>query len=104
MEIFSIAKPCALLAELASAFFAGSADRTSRPTSPSRSLRGVLTLAIPGTRAYCRPSPRFPRHRTATKGNEGSTGEFRLADWIVPPVIIPLSLLLLVFAVAVTNG
>jgi hypothetical protein len=29
---------------------------------------------------------------------------FRLADWIVPPVIVPLFLLLLVLAVAVFHG
>jgi hypothetical protein len=29
---------------------------------------------------------------------------FRLADWIVPPVIVPLFLLLLVAAVAVLHG
>jgi hypothetical protein len=30
--------------------------------------------------------------------------QFRLADWIVPPVIVPLFLLLLVLAVAVFRG
>jgi hypothetical protein len=30
--------------------------------------------------------------------------QFRLADWIVPPVIVPLFLLLLVLAVAVLRG
>jgi hypothetical protein len=29
---------------------------------------------------------------------------FRLAEWIVPPVIVPLFLLLLVFAAAVLRG
>lgn len=29
---------------------------------------------------------------------------FRLADWIVPPVIVPLFLLLLVLAAAVLHG
>jgi hypothetical protein len=29
---------------------------------------------------------------------------FRLADWFVPPVIVPLFLLLLVFAAAVLHG
>jgi hypothetical protein len=29
---------------------------------------------------------------------------FRLADWIVPPVVVPLILLLLVAAVAVLHG
>jgi hypothetical protein len=29
---------------------------------------------------------------------------FRLADWIVPPVIVPLFFLLLVLAVAVFHG
>lgn len=29
---------------------------------------------------------------------------FRLADWIVPPVIVPLFLLLLVFAAAIVHG
>jgi hypothetical protein len=47
-----------------------------------------------------------------TEGNEGFppnseelvVSRFRVADWIVPPVIIPLFLLLLVLAVAVMNG
>jgi hypothetical protein len=30
--------------------------------------------------------------------------QFRLADWIVPPVIVPLFLLLLVLVVAVQHG
>jgi len=52
MEIISIAEPCALLAELASAFLQGRRGRTSRPAlSSSRSCRGVLRLAIPRTRA-----------------------------------------------------
>jgi hypothetical protein len=93
MEIISIIEPCALLAELASAFLARSADRTSR---------SALTIAIIPWRFNARnstdpgvvsPITVVPRHLTATKGNEGSAGEFRLADWIVPPVIIPLSLL-----------
>lgn len=29
---------------------------------------------------------------------------FRLADWIVPPVIVPLFLLLLVLAAAILHG
>lgn len=29
---------------------------------------------------------------------------FRASEWIVPPVIVPLFLLLLVFAAAVLNG
>jgi hypothetical protein len=30
--------------------------------------------------------------------------QFRLADWIVPPVIVPLFLLLLVIGAALLNG
>jgi|EndMetStandDraft_6_1072998.scaffolds.fasta_scaffold06205_7 hypothetical protein len=40
---------------------------------------------------------------------EGFAGAFdvpcgRISEWIVPPVIIPLFLLLLVFAAAIFNG
>jgi hypothetical protein len=35
---------------------------------------------------------------------ESGLSQFRLADWIVPPVIVPLFLLLLVLAAAVLRG
>lgn len=38
------------------------------------------------------------------KKEESGLSQFRLADWIVPPVIVPLLLLLLVLAAAILNG
>jgi hypothetical protein len=58
------------------------------------------------------PSPSFPRHVPVTEGNErsrrrkqqeGALSQFRLADWIIPPVIVPLFLLLLILAVALLH-
>jgi len=54
----------------------------------------------------------FSRHISVIEGNgrsrqikeESGLSQFRLADWIVPPVIVPLFLLLLVLAVALLHG
>jgi hypothetical protein len=35
---------------------------------------------------------------------EGALSRFRLADWIVPPVVIPLFLLLFILVVVFLNG
>ena len=77
------------------------------PGSLSRLRRGALTLAIAGKSEYGRPSPRFRRQLSVTEGDERSRriwrsvlSRFRLADWIVPPLIVPLFLLLLVLAAA----
>jgi len=40
----------------------------------------------------------------AVKKEESGLSQFRLADWIVPPVIVPLFLLLWVLAVAILHG
>jgi hypothetical protein len=44
------------------------------------------------------------KRRLPPNSEELVVSRFHLGDWIVPPVINPLFLLLLVFAVAVKNG
>ncbi|MFB9269595.1 hypothetical protein ACFFWD_41875, partial [Bradyrhizobium erythrophlei] len=72
----------------------------------------ALALAIVGLSAYGRGSPQSPRHSPVTGGarapaakqQEHSLRRSRLADWIVPPVIVPLLLLILVLAAAIFHA
>jgi hypothetical protein len=62
-----------------------------------------LALAIPGMRAYSSASPRFLRHRSVTEGHERSRRR-RSVHRLGFPVIVPLFLMLLVFAGALLHG
>ena len=75
-------------------------------------MRSALALAILRTSAYGWRLPHFLWHLPVTEGHalppqkrrSNPLRQFRLAKWIVPPIIVPLLLLILVIAAAAFNS
>ncbi len=69
-----------------------------------------LPLAIAGAPAYGCGSPSFARHLPVTEGNETLPPHnkellmFRLTEWIVTPVVVPVFLGLLILGAAALHG
>src|ERR1700747_1612353 len=102
---------CALLPVIATAFSSGEADGTARAHLASPAAFWCSLLLKPRSSVLDHRNSR--RHLSVTEGRERSSRknarsilvpQFRLTEWIVPPVIVPLLLVLVVLAVAVLQG